>query len=195
MDRPCRSRMGRRRIVKFRFVAAVRTQMHREEPARVRRFGLILRLKHNSAGGAVAKTAHRWCGRFPIQDARKRLGANDKCPPVSACTQQCIRGRQPVHEARAYGLEIERGAMGNAEFGLHRNGAAWKGVSGVEVASTRSRSIACGSTWACASAARAALMARSKVISSGEPGDAAAPHRMPVRWTIPHFVRGVDLAC
>src|SRR3977135_387418 len=84
---------------------------------------LVLRLEYDRAG-AVAEQ-HAGTAVVPVENARKRLGADDERPLVGPRAQEIIGGRQRKDEAGAYRLQVERGAMIDAERVLDRNRSRW----------------------------------------------------------------------
>ena len=88
--------------------------------------GLRLRLQHHGAG-AVAEQ-HAGGAVVPVEDAGEGLRPDHQRALVAAGPQQGVDDRQRIDEARADRLQIEGGAVGDAEPGLHRHGGGGKGL-------------------------------------------------------------------
>ena len=150
---------------------------------------LLLRLEHDGAGPVAEQ--HAGGAVVPVEDARKRLGADHQRALV-ACRRASKPSarRQRIDEAGADRLQIEGGAVGDAETGLHRHRGRREGVVGRRGRQHDQIDRSAASTPASASAARAACIARSEVISPSRGdmalADAGALHNP--------FVGGIDHA-
>src|SRR5687768_10253676 len=87
---------------------------------------LLLRLEHNRARPVAEQDAGRAIA--PVKDARESLRANDQGALEVSGLKKTVRGSERKDEARAYGLQIERRAVGDAEAGLDRDCAGRKGL-------------------------------------------------------------------
>ena len=90
--------------------------------------GCACAVEHDGAGAVAEQHAGAAVG--PVEDARKRLRADHQRARERAGFEQAVGGRQREDEAGAYRLQIEGGAVGDAELRLHRHGARRKGVVG-----------------------------------------------------------------
>ena len=95
-------------------MAAVGMQLAREDAGRV------ARLEHDRAG-AVAEQ-HARGAILEVEDAREHLGADDERLARGARADHRVGHREGIHEARAHGLHVERGAAVHAELLLHQAG-------------------------------------------------------------------------
>ena len=100
--------------------------MRGEHAAVGRLTGLVLRLEHDRAG-AVAEQ-HAGTAIVPVENARERLGADHQRALVGAAAQEIVGGRERKDEAGAHRLQIEGGAMMDAELVLDRDRGRRKGV-------------------------------------------------------------------
>ena len=90
-------------------------------PARLR-----LRLEHDRAGAVAEQDAGGAIG--PVEDARIGLRPDHQGTLEAAAAQETVRDREAVDEARAHRLQVEGGAMRDAEPGLDRDRAGRKRV-------------------------------------------------------------------
>ena len=88
--------------------------------------GCVCAVEHDGAGAVAEQHAGGAVG--PVENARKGLRADHQRAGERARLEQAIGRRQRVDEAGAHRLQVEGGAMGDAELGLHRHGAGRKGV-------------------------------------------------------------------
>ena len=99
----------------------------RRQHAAIGRFArLVLRLEHDRAG-AVAEQ-HAGAAIVPVENARERLGADHQRALVGAGAQEIVGGGEREDEAGAHRLQIEGGAMMDAEPVLHGDRGRRKGV-------------------------------------------------------------------
>jgi hypothetical protein len=109
-------------------LAAVGAQARDQDAAVLARAGKLLRLQDDGAG-AVAEQ-HAGAAVLPVEDARERLGADHQRALEGAGLEQRVDGREPIDEAGAHRVQVERGALRDAEPGLHRHGTRRKRVVG-----------------------------------------------------------------
>ena len=106
--------------------AAVRAQVGGQNPAVGCSAGLRLHLQHQGAG-AVAEQ-HAGGAVVPVQDTREGLRPDHQRALETAAFEQRVDDRQRIDEARTNRLQIEGGAMGDAEAGLHRHRGGGKSL-------------------------------------------------------------------
>src|SRR5688572_22489521 len=87
---------------------------------------LLLRLEHDRARPVAEQDAGRTIA--PIKDAGESLRANDQSALEVSGLEKTVRSGECKDEARAYGLQVERRAVGDAEAGLDRDCAGRKGL-------------------------------------------------------------------
>src|SRR3954469_3774504 len=87
-----------------------------------------LRLEHDRAGAVPEQDAGG--AVRPVEDAREGLGADDESALVRAGGEELVGGRNAVDEAGAHRLQIEGGAVVDAEPGLYLRRRRGKGVVG-----------------------------------------------------------------
>ena len=176
--------------IELGLVAAVRAQM-RGQHAAVGRCRPAAAAPPASPRRRRRRTARRWCGRSSRGCARRFRRRS----PARACRRRCAAAPsaigERIDEARADRLQVEGGAAGDAEPGLHRDRGRREGLVGRRGRRARSGRSTAARAWALASAARAALSARSEVNS---PGAAIWRSRMPVRCTIHSSVVSTERA-
>src|SRR5690349_2777833 len=112
--------------IELRFVAAVGPQPDREHAAIVARTRLLLDIENHRARAVAEQDTGPAIA--PIQNARESLGPDDQGSRKRAGSQQRVGGRESKNKPGAYRLQVERGAMSDAETGLNRNGACRKSV-------------------------------------------------------------------
>src|ERR1700680_4790107 len=123
--------------------------------------GLLLRVEHDGAGTIAEQ--HAGSPVVPVEDPRKRLGADHQPALERAGAEKIISGGEREHKSRANRLQVEGRSMMDGE-----------GASTI-------RSIDCASIPASARAARAAWTAKCEVNS---PSAAMWRCLIPVRCTI-----------
>ena len=82
---------------------------------------LRLRLEHHCAG-AIAEQ-HAGGAILPVEDARERFRADHHGALELPGLEEIVGNGQRVDEARAHGLHVERGALGDAEALLNPHGS------------------------------------------------------------------------
>ena len=112
--------------VKLALVTAVRAQVGGQNAAIGLGAGLQLRLHHQGAG-AIAEQ-HAGGAVVPVQNARKSLRPDYQRALEAAAFKHRVDHRKGIDEARTDRLQIEGGAAGDAEPGLHRYRGGGKGL-------------------------------------------------------------------
>ena len=112
--------------VEFVAMPAVRAQARGDHARRGEPAVAVARLEHDRARPVAEQDAGR--AVVPIHEARESLCADHERTLIRAGTQKFLRGHDRVDEAAADSLQVESGALDDAESGLNLSGDRGKRV-------------------------------------------------------------------